>query len=412
MQSSNRTHVVHIITTLSAGGATENTLLSVIGLRELGCYDVTLLGGSPLESEGGLIEMAERANVDYEIVPTMSRDIDIVADTQAFQYLMRRLKELNCDIIHTHTAKAGILGRLAGILLGVPVVTHTFHGFPFPEEAPYHIRAMHDLSERIAARWSHGILSVSREMIHRAVRTRIATPGLCTVARSGMDLSRYLATTTADQELRASWGVPEDGVALGVIGRVYANHKGQDRLVRLAPRLVQSVPNLHIVAVGAGPSVDELKEEATKLGVTDHVHFVGSYPHDRMPEVISSLDIVALLSEHEGLARVVVQALACRRPVISWNRDGSPEVITDRYNGRLIESFNDEALVDAIVELAANPDLRKTWGERGPAAVDPEWRNENMVRQIHENYRAMLKRVGLTAPPPIEVPPYETWNMG
>lgn len=411
LESTERTRVVQIITTMSAGGATETVISAAIGLRELGFYDITVLGGPPIESEGGLIETTERLGIDFEIVPSMSREIDPVADVRALQHIYQRLRDLDCAIVHTHTTKAGLLGRLAGRLAGVPVITHTFHAFPYPLDAPVSSQLFFRITEQFASRWSSGLLSVSRDMIHRAVNDRLTPPGTCFVARSGMDLAGYLGPKSRREEIRRSWGISADAVAIGIIGRVYENYKGQDRLVRLTPKLIEQVPNLHVVIIGTGPSVEDLRAESEQLGVADHVHFV-SYPQEEMPEVVGALDMVVLISTREGLARVIVQALACQLPVISWNRDGSPEVIHERHNGRLIESYDDNALIDAIVELARDPDLRKTWGERGPAAVDPEWRNENMVRQIHENYRAMLKRVGLTAPPPVEVPPYETWNMG
>ena len=408
MSSFDRLGVAHIVTTFSLGGATENTLWSARGVRELGGYRVAILAGWPIRAEGGLLEEAEQAGIDVEIIDSLQRDINLIADVRALVALVWRLRKGRYAIVHTHGSKAGILGRLAARILGLPVVVHTFHSLPYAEDDPWWKRVPCIWLERLAARWSTGLLSVTQDVVDRIERDRIAPPGKCTVARSGMDLDRFLHPAPRRDDIRSEWGIPNDGVAVGMIGRVHTG-KGQDVLVGLAPRLCRAVPTIHLIIIGTGPLREELAERVASLGLSDRVRLVGAVPPAEMPEAISALDVLLHMSEREGLARVIVQALACGRPAISYDLDGSPEVIADRVNGRLIRPGDADELVDAIVEIAGDAHLRASWGKNGPPAVDPGWRVETMVRQIDEAYRRYLSGSGLVVPPSRPVPPLSEW---
>lgn len=409
MRPSDRLRVVHLITSFSMGGATENTLLSVAGLSALGTYEVSILAGPPNKAEGGLLEAAERLGVRVELIPTLQRDISPISDVRAFVALIRLLREGGYDIVHTHASKAGILGRLAARLAGVPVVVHTFHSLPYSATSPAWQRILYSGLERMAARWSEGLLSVTKDVIRRLEEDGIARPGECALARSGMDLDRFLFPEDRRDEIRARWGVSPTDVAVGTIGRVHTG-KGQDVLVRLAPRICRSLPGVRLVIIGTGPMREVLAEKVRQDGLADRVVFVGAVPLEEMPETISALDILVHVSAREGLARVIMQALACKKPVISYDLDGSPEVITDKVNGRLVRPGDPDALVCAIMELAADAALRAAWGAKGPAAVDPEFRAETMVRQIDAAYRVLMRSAGLPLPPAREVPPFQTWG--
>jgi len=408
MESVERLRAAYIITTFSLGGATETVLLSVLGLRAIG-YDAVVLAGPPIASEGGLVEEAARAGVDVRVIPTLRREIGPLADARALAAIIRELRRGEYQIVHTHSSKAGILGRLAARLVGVPVIVHTFHALPYLPSSSLIRRLPLVLTERVAARWTSELFSVSRDMIARGASDGIAPRERYRVVRSAMDLGRFLSPRPERDAIRARWGLEPTDVALGIIGRVYSNYKGQDVLVDLLPLLRERAPHLRLVIIGSGPLVEPLRERARRQGLADRVLFVGSFLPDDMPEVISALDALILISTHEGLPRVFVQALACRKPVISYDLDGSPEVITDRVNGRLIRPGDSDALVDAIAELASDATLRAAWGERGPATVDPEFRAETMVRQIDATYRRLLRQAGLPVPPEREVPPVTTW---
>lgn len=409
MRSTRPLRVVHVITTFSLGGATETVLLSVRGLRELG-YEASIISGPAIESEGGLFNEAAEAGVRVEVIPHLRREIDPIADVRTLAALVRRFRNGQFDIVHTHGSKAGILGRLAARLVGVPVVACTMHAIPLTVDSPLWRRALVIGSERIAARWTDELFSVSRDMVRRGANFRIAPAAQYRIVRSCVDLGRFLNPRPVRQEVRHSWGAGPADVVLGIIGRVYPHYKGQDLLVDLAPRLCTAVPNLRIVVIGTGPMVALLTERVRTQGLADRVRFVGSYPPDDMPEVISALDVLILASTHEGLPRVFVQALACRKPVISYDRDGAPEVIADRVNGRLVAPGDVEGLVEAITELAKDDILRRQWGAHGPAAVDPEFRVETMIRATDESYRSLLARAGLPLPPARSVPPFDQWR--
>jgi len=311
--------------------------------------------------------------------------------------------------VHTHGSKAGILGRLAAKLAGTPVIVHTFHSLAYMHGDPWWKRLFYLWVERMAARWCAGLLSVTQDVVDRADRDRIATEGKCTVARSGMDLDRFLSPKPLRDEIRARWDTSDDSVVVGMIGRVHVG-KGQDVLVDLARQLCSDAPRLRLVVIGTGPMLDDLTARVAQMGLSDRVRFIGAVPPDEMPEVISALDVLLHISRREGLARVIVQALACGKPVISYDLDGSPEVIADGVNGRLIAPDDTAGLIDAIVEMVEDDRLRKMLGDAGPAAVNPGWRVETMIEQIGEAYRRYLAQAGIALRWDGKVPPFDRWE--
>ena len=409
MNPSEKIRVAHVITTFSLGGATEDTLLQVAGLVATGAYEVAILAGPPNKEEGALLEQAASLGVDVEIVPSMKREIGALDDLRALRDLTRRLRRGNYHIVHTHSAKAGILGRFAGRLARVPVIIHAFHGMAYSPAEPPLRKLAYNVVENLASRITTGHTAVTRDLIRKAERARILGPGQCVVVRSGMDLDRFLRPKAERERIRASWGIGPTDVAMGTIGRVHYG-KGQDVLVDLAPRLCHASPDLRILVIGTGPLREPLQRKVSDAGLERRVIFPGSYPPDQIPEVISALDMVIHISEREGLPRAVVQALACGKPVISYDLDGAPEVITDRVNGRLVRPHDPQAVYEAVAELAARPDLRAEWGAAGPPVVDPAFRAEMMVRDTAEEYRRLLARIGVQAPADLDVPSIGSWG--
>ncbi|HOF60107.1 MAG TPA: glycosyltransferase family 4 protein [Candidatus Latescibacteria bacterium] len=408
MPSGQKIRVVHIITTFSVGGATETALLCAAGLNATGRYEVTILAGPPNSAEGSLLDDAERWGVRVDTIPALQRDISPWQDVAAFFQLTNALRKSGCAIAHTHSSKAGILGRFAARVANVPLIVHTFHGLPYTTTSPVLQRVGYQMIERCAGRISSGTFSVTHDILRRLKEARIGNPERSWLARSGMDLDRFLRPDPGREEVRRRWGVHSDDVLLGMVGRVHTG-KGQDVIVRLAPEILRDAPNAKIAIIGTGPLKDRLQEQVARAGLSDRVLFVGGIPVDEMPEAISALDVLVHVSEREGLARVIVQALACGKPVISYALDGSPEVIADRTNGRLIPPGNDDALREAIRELVRDPRLREEWGAKGPAAVDPEFRAETMIEQIEAGYRDLLRHAGIACSASSEVRPFAEW---
>ena len=410
MNPAEKIRVAHIITTFSMGGATENTLLTVAGLVQSGAYDVDVIAGTPNKAEGALLDQAAAFGVEVDVIPSLKREIGPADDIRAFRVLSEKIRDGRYDIVHTHSAKAGILGRLAAYVQDVPVVAHTYHGMVYSPNEPLLKRMTYNVLENLASRVTTGHTSVTFDLIRKVERAGIIKHGQCVCARSGMDLDRFLHPKPERDAIRAAWGVPEDAVVMGTIGRVHTG-KGQDVLVDLAPRLCEACPDLRIVIIGTGPLSEPLQEKVRAQGLADKVIFPGSFPPEEMPEVISSLDMLIHVSEREGLARVIVQSLACGKPVISYDLDGSPEVITDRVNGRLLPPHDPEAVYQAVAELARDADLRARWGAMGPPAVNPAFRAEMMVRQIADEYEHLLKKVGRRYPVSVEIPLLDTWQV-
>jgi glycosyltransferase involved in cell wall biosynthesis len=403
------TRVAHVITTFSLGGATETVLLIAAGLKATGGFDVTVIAGEPIAAEGGMLSEAAEYGIDVEIVPCLQRDIHPMRDLRAFFNLYNLFRERRFDVVHVHSSKAGILARLAARLAGVPVVVFTLHSLPYTVHSPRWLRAMYNTIERIASRWCTGLVSVTHDVVRRAIEQNIFRPGACHVIRSAMDLDRFMEPGDGRDRIRREWGVSPDHVVMGTVGRVHTG-KGQNILVDAAPSLCAELPDLRIVIIGTGPLKEPLTQRVAELGLSDRVLFVGSVPPEQMPKTLSALDVFILVSEREGLARVIIQSLAARKPVISYDLDGSPEVVSDRVNGRLIPPDDTAALLDSVRELVRDAELRRKWGDAGPPAVDPEFRAETMVQQTIEEYTRLLRISGQSAPSAGTVPPVATWK--
>lgn len=410
MSTDKRLRVAHIITTISRGGATEHMFLTALGLRALGAYDVSILAGPAIIAEGSMIDQVEAAEINIETIPSLGRDIRPISDLRALFQLRKTIKKAGYDIVHTHGAKAGILGRLAARLSRTPVIVHTYHALPYSDYSSPFTRRVYIWLEKLAAKWMDGALSVSHRIVDRLAADRITSPERNDVVRTGMDLDAFLHPGSKREEIRRKWGVAATDVAIGTIGRVHTG-KGQDVLIRVAPEIVRQAPNVQLIIIGTGPLVEPLTAEVERLGLQDRVKFVGFIDPPDMPAAISALDAVVLASDREGLARIIPQALACRKPVLSYNLDGSPEVITDGYNGRLLEPHNDEQLVDAIRQVASDEHLRTTWGERGPAVVNPAFRADTMVRGTDEMYRRLLSEIHVEVPQVRELAPMSEWHL-
>ncbi len=373
--------VAHFITTISKGGATENTLLSAAGCQEMEHYEVSVIAGPPIKSEGDLLGLAKSLGVEVRIIPSLHKPIHLINDLRALAALISELIRGGYDVVHTHGSKAGVLGRLAAVLVGVKAVVHTIHGLPLYPDMPPLSKAFYLGVERMAARVTHEMLSVTHQLRLDALSGRVGRASRFSVVRSGMDLEPFLSGSDRRTAARQSLGLKSNQVAIGSIGRVCAQ-KGQDVILDVASDVIDLAPDSRFLFIGSGDLLEPLIKETSELELSQFVQWTGSVEPEEIHYYLSALDILVHVSEREGLARVIPQALASGKPVISYDLDGSPEVITDRFNGRLIPPFDRQELTDALVELVRDRGLREEMGARGPEVVDPAFRTEAMVQGV------------------------------
>jgi len=379
---------VHIITRLIVGGAQENTLLTCEGLTARG-HDVTLISGPTTGPEGRLVERARAGGYRFIEEPTLVRPVRPACDLRALRRLTRTLRELAPEIVHTHSSKAGILGRFAAARAGVPVIVHTIHGMSFNRTQPTPVRAFYAALERAAARRTDVLITVAGAMIAQSQAAGVRPRGFYQTIYSGMELEPYDPGRYDRHAVRAGWGAGPDAIVVGTIARLFRN-KGYEQLIDVIDRL-RDEPRLRFVWVGDGAQRAEYEARLARLGLRDRVIVLGLQPPERIAGLIAGFDILAHTSQWEGLPRAVVQALLMRVPAVAFDIDGTPEVVEDNVTGRLIRLNDLDAFAAAVRELAGDPALRRRLGETGRRRCLERFDWRRMVEQIEQAYRDALR---------------------
>lgn len=380
--------IVHVITRLILGGAQENTLLTVEGLHHRHHDDVTLITGPAEGPEGDLFARAESLGLKVELMPELVRPIHPSIDWKAYQKLRAAFRRLRPDVVHTHSSKAGILGRAAAWNENVPLVVHTIHGLPFgPSETPLR-NALYIHLERWAARRCHAIVSVCDSMTEQALAAGVGRPDQFSTIYSGMDVDAFLHPPRSRHQVRQELGLADHEIAFGTVARLF-ERKGHDDILRIAPDILRQLPNVRFVFVGGGILREKLEAQATQYGIRHAIHFLGLVPSTRIPELLGAMDAVIHASYREGLARVLPQALLVGRPVISYDIDGAREVVLPD-TGILVPFRDLSALKLAVIKLALDPQLRASMGTEGRRRFTHQFRKETMVDQLRSLYERRL----------------------
>src|SRR5277367_3575360 len=372
--------IVHVITRLIIGGAQENTLLTVEGLHHQYHDDVTLITGPAEGPEGDLFGRAEQLGLKAEVFPELVRPIRPIVDLKAYRRLRAAFRRLKPDVVHTHSSKAGILGRAAAWHEKVPAVVHTIHGMPFgPFETPLRNR-LYIALERWAARRCHAIVSVCDAMTTQALAAGVGQTDQFLTVYSGMDADAFLNPRRTRSDVRRELGLADDEVAFATVARLF-ELKGHDDIVAIAPRILADNPKVRFVWIGDGILRDCFIADLERLGIRRSFILTGLVAPERIPELLGAVDAVIHPSLREGLARVLPQALLVGRPVISYDIDGAREVVLPE-TGILIKPRDLDGLRRAILKLAASPETRAALGRQGRARFAEQFRHETMTRQL------------------------------
>ena len=364
--------IVHVITRLILGGAQENTLLTCLAQSRLG-HDVVLVTGPPLGPEGSLLDEARAMPLRTVLVPAMRRAIHPYRDLVAYHDLVKHLRDERPDVVHTHSSKAGILGRRAARAAGVPCIVHTIHGLPFDAYRGRLANWAYRTAERRAARWSHRLIAVCSAMADGAAAAGVAPRDRIDVVYSAMDIERFRAAEGRRETIRAEWGLGPAAFVFVKVARLF-RMKGHAFVLPAFAQVAQGCPHAVLVLAGDGVLRRGLEAEAERLGVADRVRFLGLVPRDAIPGILWAADAVVHASLREGLARVLPQAGFCRRPAITYDVGGAREVVRDGENGLLLappapgETAPSAAqpLARAMGRLASDPAGARQMGERWP----------------------------------------------
>jgi glycosyltransferase involved in cell wall biosynthesis len=383
--------IAHVITRLILGGAQENTVLSCEDLMRIYQDDVLLVTGPPLGPEGSLMERVGAGGVPVEVIPQLRRAIHPGRDFASYLRIKRILADFQPDVVHTHSAKAGILGRLAARRLGVPAIVHGVHGAPFHPYQNAAARAFFRACERWAAPKCHAFVSVADAMTELMVAAGVAPRDKFTTIYSGMEVEPFLESNQHRDRVRQQLGYRPEHVVVGKIARLF-HLKGHQYVVAAARQVIDTDPNVRFLLVGDGLLADRVRQQIAAADLEDHFQLTGLVPPERIPELIAAMDVLVHASLREGLARTLPQALIAGKPVVSYDVDGAREVVIPQQTGYLLPPKSVQEMADALVELAADPALRDRLGGEGRRRFTDVFRHERMTAQVRALYQKLLGR--------------------
>ena len=347
--------VDHVITRLTMGGSSENTVLTIEDLARAD-YDSTLVLGP--ESETPVVDDARRRGCRIVEMSTLGREVHPLRDLAAVGQLWRRFRRARPSIVHTHTSKAGFVGRLAARLAGVPVIIHQPHGHIFYGYWSAPKTALFVMLERLAARWTDTIVTLTPREVEEHLDRRIGRREQYAVVPSGVPTAALRDAAPARQAARARLGFGRDAFVIAGVGRLVPI-KGFDLLVTALAEIAARVPDAHVLLIGDGEERAALESHAAALGIADRLHITGATTE--VMDALAAADVLAAPSRNEGMGRVLVEAMALGLPVVGTVVGGIPDVIVEEC-GRLVPPDDAPALAAALTELGIDHPLRAKLG--------------------------------------------------
>ncbi|MBI4568282.1 MAG: glycosyltransferase [Planctomycetes bacterium] len=386
--------VTHVITRLIPGGAQENTLDTCLLLARRG-HVVQLLAGR-LHGQGDtgpeLMERARAAGLDVVVIDSLVRPVRPARDVAALFALLAAARRFRPDVIHTHSAKAGVLGRLAGRIAAVKAVIHTIHGLPFYPGQRSAAAMIFRAVERAAAPWADRIITVCDTLREAALAAGIGRRSQFVTVYSGFDVDRFRSPATPRHAVRARLGVAADAPLVGCVGRLVPL-KGQDIVIRAfaRARTIARRPDARLLLLGEGMLESRLRALATSLLGPEGARFAGHVPAGEVPDLVLACDLIAHGSLREGLARAITQALVAGLPVVAFDLDGAGEVVRDGVNGYCVPPLDEDLFARRLAELIADPERRARMAGAGRDEMAARFRVERMVESIERVYREALE---------------------
>lgn len=412
--------ILHVSTRLILGGSQENTVLSCEGQARLG-HEVHLAFGPIYGPEGSLLDRVEAFNrrcaagaehtasgqpcrpIGIHVVPHLVRELSIIKDRRCLGELKRLIADLAPTVVHTHSSKAGILGRSAAWAVDREncAIVHTIHGPPFmPVEGGPLRRAkirlknhLYTLTERYAAKRCHTIVAVADAMTAQFLARGIGVPSQYITIRSGMETEPFLHARPGEHrdEVRAELGLGEHDFVIGTVARL-AEHKGHDDILDALGDRLRAHPDWKLLWVGDGWWGDRLRARARDMGLAPQLVTTGLVPNERVPAMMRAMDVLVHPSYREGLPRTVPQALLAGVTPIAYDADGTREICRTGETGVLVPLADRNALREAVVAMYEQPDERRRLAAAGRAECAREFAADRMVHLLEEVYACALNK--------------------
>jgi glycosyltransferase involved in cell wall biosynthesis len=384
--------VLHVITRLIVGGAQENTLFTAIGQHRTPGFRVTLLAGIDDGPEGNLHAEARAAGVDLQLMRELVRPIAPLTDTIALAKLTAFCRRGHYDIVHTHSSKAGILGRFAARAAGVPIIVHTLHSLVFGEHATSTQNALYVVLKRMVAPLTHRFISVCDATRRGALAAGIGTPERHCTVYSGFPIEPFLRIREdlSVTEAKRRVGLAPDHLVVGKVARI-SQQKGHDYFVEAARRIAAVEPRARFLLVGDGNQRQAIEERVDQHGLRDRFVLTGLVPPQAVPALMQAMDVVVHTSVREGLARVIPQAAAVGKPVVGFALDGTPEAIQDGVSGFCARPYDSADVAARVLEVLPDEERRRRMGEAGRAFAAANFPVGVMVDRTNAIYRHLVR---------------------
>lgn len=377
--------VCHIITRLELGGAQQNTLFTVSHLDPAKFRPILVTGEpGPLDSDA-----RQLAGVEFHQIRPLTRRIRPLSDLRALIALTLLLRRLKPAIVHTHSSKAGILGRVAAWLAGVPVVIHSIHGFGFTRYQAWPIRRTLIAAECLTAKITTRFFSVSEANRQLGVELGLFPGDRCVVIRSGVDLAAIRKTGVDTTAKKRELGLEPGRPVVGMVAPLKPQKAPLD-FVRVAAKVAAKRPDTQFLFVGDGGLREAMEAEIARLDLAKSFRLAG-WRRD-VPAIMHCLDVFVLTSLWEGLPRVYLEALASGVPVVGTRVDGAAEAVRDGINGYLLAPGDVQGMADRVLSLLANPTLAADMGRNG-ASLPSEFDIHDMVRRQEQEYGRLLAAI-------------------
>ncbi len=380
--------ILHIITRMIQGGAQQNTVLSCAAQVKAG-HDVYLAYGPIYGPEGSLRDEAEASGAVLHEVESMRRAVNPWNDLRCYYALRKLIREVRPDVVHTHSSKAGVIGRKAAWSEHAPVVVHTVHGLPFHDRQPRWLHRLYVSLERRAAKRCHHLVAITPAMIQAFDKAGIAGADRFTVIPSGVDLSRFELPDDAGSKAREKLGIASNTPVVALLARLDAL-KGHDDLLDSLPKLKKILPDIQLLFIGDGWRREHLEKRIAEPGVSDHVRLMGFVPHEQMSGLLPAADVKVLPSYQEGQSRTLIEALLCGCGIVAYDAGGIGSICIDGVTGKLVPVGDKHSLADAIAWMIEHPEERKAMTERGRALVREKFSADTMTRELERLYQGLM----------------------
>ena len=370
-----RTEVAQVVTRCiaGAGGVALRGALSLDPER----YHVTLVTG-----EGGpLLDVAAAAGMSVVVEPSLVSPISPHQDLTALSRLEVLFRDRRFDVVHTHSAKAGVLGRLAAHRAGVPLVVHTYHGFPFHTFQSPLRRAAYVAIERHVASRTDVVMAIGTGVATEALRLGLARPTTLRTVRPVVEADTVLRTPGTRAAARDALGLPRDIPLVGTVGRV-DYQKAPEHMIRAVAALAHR--DCHAAWIGDGPELERARGLARQAGVADRFHFLGE--RRDVARVLPAFDVFAMSSRYEGLPCAVVEAMRCGLPVVATAVNSLSDLVVPGETGLLVPAGRPELLADAIDEILDSPVRAGRMAAQGRRLAGEEYGAERLGDVLDEVY--------------------------